>query len=71
MQHFSDCDGSAMFGISPVAIWTNSYQHPTQFDLFQTSSKLSLTWVGVQILQSLGCSQKLLIPLLLLYFARM
>jgi hypothetical protein len=44
-----------------IAIWTNSYKHPTQFDLFQTSSKFSLTWVGVHSLQSLGCSQQFLI----------
>jgi hypothetical protein len=35
MQHFSDCDGNAIFGISSkqIAICTNSYQNPTQFDL--------------------------------------
>jgi hypothetical protein len=42
-----------------VVICTNSYQNRMQFDLFRTSSKLSLIWVGVHYLQSLGCSQKL------------
>jgi hypothetical protein len=49
MQHFSDCDGSAIFGIhsKQVAIWINSYQNRTQFDLFQTSSKFEvLTYLG-------------------------
>jgi hypothetical protein len=51
MQHFSDCDGSAMLRISlkQVAIWNNSYQNPMQFDLFQSSSKFRLTWVGVHV----------------------
>jgi hypothetical protein len=55
MQHFSDCNGSAIFRISSkqVVICTNSYQHRMQFDLFRTSSKLWRTWVGVQSLQSL------------------
>jgi hypothetical protein len=52
MQHFSDCDGNAIFRISSnnLSIWTNSYQNPTQFDLFQNSSKF---W-------SLGCSENFL-----------
>jgi hypothetical protein len=61
MQHFSDCVGSAIFGISSnkVAIWTNSYQIPMHFDQVRTSSKCWRTWVGVHSLQSLGCFQKL------------
>jgi hypothetical protein len=41
MQHFSDCDGSAIFRISSKkgANRTNSYQHRMQIDMFQTSSK--------------------------------
>jgi hypothetical protein len=49
MQHFSDCDGSAMFRVSSkqIAIWTTSYQNPEQFDLVQTSSKFEvLTHLG-------------------------
>jgi hypothetical protein len=47
MQHFSDCDGSAIYRISPnnLSIWTKSFQNPMQFDLFQTSSKFWFTWV--------------------------
>jgi hypothetical protein len=41
-----------------VTICTNSYQNRMKFDLFRTSSKFSLTWVGVHSLQSSGCSQK-------------
>jgi hypothetical protein len=56
MQHFSDCDGSAIFRISSnnLSIWTNPYQHPMQFDLFQTSSKFWPTWVGVHVLRVLS-----------------
>jgi hypothetical protein len=56
MQHFSDCDGSAIFRISStqIAICTNSYQHRMQFDLFQTSSKFWLTCVGVHVLRVLS-----------------
>jgi hypothetical protein len=54
MQHFSDCDGSAIFGISSknTAISTNTYQHRMLFDLFRTSSMFSLIWVGVHSLMS-------------------
>jgi hypothetical protein len=43
------------FRISPqnCGIWFNSYQHLMQFDMFQTSWKLWLTWVGVQSSQCL------------------
>jgi hypothetical protein len=63
MQHFSDCDWNAIFGISSnnVSIWSNSYENPMQFDLFRTSSKFWHTWVGDHSLKSLGCSQKLLL----------
>jgi hypothetical protein len=54
MQHFSDCDGSAIFGTETIAMWNNSYQHPMRFDLFQTSSKWGLTWVGVHVLRVLS-----------------
>jgi hypothetical protein len=56
IQHFSDCDRSAIFRISSkeIAIWNNSYQHPMQLDLFQTSSKLWLTWAGVHVLRVLS-----------------
>jgi hypothetical protein len=52
MQHFSDCDGSAIFGISSkqVGICTNSYQHRIQFKV--------LTYFGGGRM-SLGCSHKL------------
>jgi hypothetical protein len=52
-QHPSDCDGSAIFRNSTtnLAIWPNSYQNPMQFDLFPTSSKFRLTWVGLQSVQ--------------------
>jgi hypothetical protein len=56
VQHFSDCDGSAIFRISSnkVAVWNNSYQNPMQLDRFQTSSKFWLTWVGVHVLRVLS-----------------
>jgi hypothetical protein len=40
MQHFSDCDGSAIFRVASknVGICINSYQNRTLLDLFQTSS---------------------------------
>jgi hypothetical protein len=40
MQHLSYCDGSAIFRISSknLPIYTNSYQNPMQFELFQTRS---------------------------------
>jgi hypothetical protein len=49
MQHVSDCDGNAIFGISSKqnTIRTNSYQNRTQFDFVQTSSKFEvLTYLG-------------------------
>jgi hypothetical protein len=56
MQHVSDGDGSAILRISSnkFSIWTNSYQHRMQFDLFQTSSKFWRTWVGVHVLRVLS-----------------
>jgi hypothetical protein len=41
MLQVSDCDRSAIFIISTnnCSNWPNSYQHPMQFDVFQTSSK--------------------------------
>jgi hypothetical protein len=55
MQHFSDCDGSAMFRISSNkhTKCNNSYQHQTLFDMFQTSSKFWFTWVGSHVLRVL------------------
>jgi hypothetical protein len=44
--------------LEQIAICTNPYQHRMLFDLFQTSSKCWLTWVGVACM-SLGCFQKL------------
>jgi hypothetical protein len=54
MHHFSDCDGSAIFGISSInlSIWTNSYQHRMEFDLFTACSKFWHTWVGETSLKS-------------------
>jgi hypothetical protein len=50
MQHLSACDGIAIFRISTnnCAIWPDSNKTPMQVDLFPTSSKFRLTWVGVQ-----------------------
>jgi hypothetical protein len=44
------------FSTKSCAIWPNFYQHPMQFNLFPTSAKFRLTWVGVKSLQ---CPQKL------------
>jgi hypothetical protein len=43
MQHFADCDGSAIFRISSkqIAIRTHSYQTRMDFDLFSTCPKFS------------------------------
>jgi hypothetical protein len=59
MQHVSDCDGNAIFGISSKqnTIRTNSYQNRTQFDFVQTSSKFEiLTYLGAkfEVLTYLG-----------------
>jgi hypothetical protein len=51
MLHFSDCDGSAIFGIS-----SNNFQSgPIIINIGrnQTSSKFWLTWVGVHVSQKL------------------
>jgi hypothetical protein len=52
MQHFSDCDGRAIFRVSSKNrfICPNSYQNRMECDLLRTSSKCWLIWVGVHSL---------------------
>jgi hypothetical protein len=54
--YFTIMHGSSIFRVSSnnLSIWTNSYQNPTQYDLFRISSKLWLTWVGVHVLRVLS-----------------
>jgi hypothetical protein len=64
MQHFSDCDGGAIFRISSnkFVICTKSYQNRRRFDLFRTSSKFWRTDTNKKKgggRMSSGCSQKL------------
>jgi hypothetical protein len=56
MQHFSDCDGNAIFRISlkkkrNLDLFLSNRM---QFDPHQTSSKFRLTWVGVHVLRVLS-----------------
>jgi hypothetical protein len=49
MQHFSDCDGSAIFRVSSnnCRIWPNSRLNPMQFDVRQVRSFYLFWWQSI------------------------